>query len=47
MLFGLKPRDPAVLSGACLLLLLAGLVATAVPAVRAANLNPIDALREE
>jgi predicted permease len=47
MLFGLKPRDPAVLSGACLLLLLAGLVATAVPAVRAANLNPMDALREE
>jgi predicted permease len=47
MLFGLKPGDPGVLAGACLLLLSAGLLATAVPAIRAANLNPMAALREE
>jgi ABC-type antimicrobial peptide transport system permease subunit len=47
MLFGLKPGDPGVLVGACLLLLSVGLLATAVPAIRAANLNPMAALREE
>jgi predicted permease len=47
MLFGLKPGDPRVLLGASLLLLIAGLLATTVPAIRAANLNPMAALREE
>jgi ABC-type lipoprotein release transport system permease subunit len=47
MLFGLKPGDPSVLVGASLLLLVAGLLATAIPAMRAANLNPMAALREE
>jgi putative ABC transport system permease protein len=47
MLFGLKPRDPFILLGACLVLLVAGLLATAIPAVRAAHLDPMAALRQE
>jgi predicted permease len=47
MLFGLTPGDPRVLVGASLLLFVAGLLATAIPAMRAANLNPMAALREE
>ena len=47
LLFGLKPRDPLTLAGAALLLAGVTVVASLVPATRAANVNPIDALRTE
>jgi putative ABC transport system permease protein len=47
LLFGLKPHDPLVLTAAVLLLLLVGLLATFLPALRAASINPTAALREE
>jgi putative ABC transport system permease protein len=47
LLFGLKPRDPATLAVATLLLTAVTLVASLVPSMRAANLNPIDSLRTE
>lgn len=46
-LFGVKPWDPRVLLLAALLLGLAALLAAAVPARRAASLNPVEALRAE
>jgi ABC-type antimicrobial peptide transport system permease subunit len=47
LLFGLKPRDPATLVGAALLLAVVTVVASLVPSMRAANVNPIDSLRTE
>jgi predicted permease len=47
LLFGLKPRDPATLAGAALLLAVVTVVASLVPSLRAANVNPIDSLRSE
>jgi putative ABC transport system permease protein len=47
LLFGLKPRDPATLAGAAFLLALVTTVASLIPSIRAANVNPIDSLRTE
>jgi predicted permease len=47
LLFGLKPRDPATLAGAAVLLAVVTVVASIVPSIRAANVNPIDSLRAE
>jgi predicted lysophospholipase L1 biosynthesis ABC-type transport system permease subunit len=47
LLFGLKPRDPATLAGAALLLAVVTVAASLIPSVRAANVNPIDSLRTE
>jgi putative ABC transport system permease protein len=47
LLFGLKPWDPVTLAGAAVLLAVVTLVASLVPSMRAANVNPIDALRAE
>jgi len=47
MLYGLKPYDPAILSGAIALLATVALVASYGPAHRASRLQPMDALREE
>jgi len=47
LLFGLKPRDPATLAGAALVLAVVTLLASLVPSMRAANVNPIDSLRTE
>lgn len=46
-LFGVKPWDPLMLILATLLLALAGLLATVIPARRAAGVDPIVALRNE
>jgi predicted permease len=47
LLFGLKPRDPATLAAAALLLAVVTVVASLMPSLRAANVNPIDSLRSE
>ncbi|KAA6465218.1 hypothetical protein DYQ86_04540 [Acidobacteria bacterium AB60] len=44
---GLKPRVPATLVVAALLLAVDTLVASLMPSMRAANVNPIDSLRAE
>jgi len=46
-LFGVKPWDPIMLTAATLLLALAALLATLIPAHRAAGVEPIVALRNE
>jgi ABC-type antimicrobial peptide transport system permease subunit len=47
MLFGLKPNDPAAYGGAIALLAAAALLASYVPARRAARVEPMQALRED
>jgi predicted permease len=47
LLFGLKSWDPVTLAGAAALLALVTVVASVVPSLRAANVNPIDSLRAE
>jgi predicted permease len=47
LLFGLKPWDPVTLAGAAVLLALVTVAASLIPSMRAANVNPIDALRAE
>jgi ABC-type antimicrobial peptide transport system permease subunit len=46
-LFQTEPTDPRVFAGALLTLTLAGLLASAVPARRAASVDPLVALRRE
>jgi len=46
-LFGVRPWDPLMLSGATLLLGLATLIAAVIPARRAASVDPAQALRSE
>jgi predicted permease len=47
MLFGLKATDPVTLAGASSLLLLTGLLAAFLPALRASRVEPIVALRHD
>jgi predicted permease len=47
MLYGVEARDPMTIGGAALLLAAAALVAGAIPARRAAALQPVEALRED
>jgi predicted permease len=46
-LFGLRPIDPLIFSGACLTLVLIAITAGLVPARRAASVEPMRALRTE
>jgi putative ABC transport system permease protein len=47
LLFGVQPSDPRALAGAAALLVLLSLASCALPAWRAARMNPVDALRQE
>jgi ABC-type antimicrobial peptide transport system permease subunit len=47
LLYGVEPGDPATLLAVALLMLVAALPACALPARRAARLDPLTALREE
>ena len=47
LLFGISPTDPLTFSLAAALLLIAALVASFIPARRAATVNPMSALRNE
>ena len=46
-LYGVTPRDPAVLAGAALILVAVGVLASAIPALRAARVDPVTTLRAE
>jgi putative ABC transport system permease protein len=47
LLFGLKPWDPLTFAAAAAILAVVTVVASLVPSIRAANVNPIDSLRAE
>jgi len=47
LLFGLKPYDPPTLALSALLLAVVAMLASYLPALRAARLEPMSALREE
>jgi ABC-type antimicrobial peptide transport system permease subunit len=46
-LYGLEPNDPTTLGAACVILAASAVIAGFLPARRAANLDPMTALREE
>jgi ABC-type antimicrobial peptide transport system permease subunit len=47
MLFGVSAYDPIMLAGALALLIVVTLFAAVLPALRAASVDPIEALRAE
>jgi putative ABC transport system permease protein len=47
LLFGVTPTDPSTLTAGTLTLVAVALVASYVPARRAARVNPVEALRHE
>lgn len=47
MLYGTVARDPLVLAAACSLMAMIGLLAAWLPALRAARIQPMQALRVE
>lgn len=47
LLYGLQPSDPLTIVLAVALLAAVAIVASGIPALRAARLNPMTALREE
>jgi predicted permease len=47
LLFDVRPSDPRAIAGAIALLVLFSLLASALPAWRAARMNPVEALRQD
>jgi ABC-type lipoprotein release transport system permease subunit len=47
LLFGVQPGDPAIVATACALLLITSIAAAYLPAMRAASVDPMQALRTE
>ena len=47
LLFEVRPTDPLTLAGVCVLLAIIALVASWIPARRAARVDPLTALRDE
>jgi predicted permease len=47
LLYGVGPSDPVAIAGAAMVLLLPVVVATLIPARRAARLNPVEVMRAE
>jgi len=47
LLYGLRPTDPATMIGAAIVLALIAVAASTIPALRAARVEPMSALREE
>jgi ABC-type antimicrobial peptide transport system permease subunit len=47
LLFDTSPRDPAILTGVAALLLMISIAASLLPALRAARVDPMDALRAD
>jgi ABC-type lipoprotein release transport system permease subunit len=47
LLFGISARDPWIFAGAAVVLVLVSLVASDLPARRAARVQPIEALQAE
>ena len=47
LLFQIHPLEPIVLLAGTIAVIVVGLVATAMPALRAARVDPVDALRSE
>ncbi|HEY7387262.1 MAG TPA: ABC transporter permease [Bryobacteraceae bacterium] len=47
LLFGVSPWDPATMAGIVVLLAVASLIASFIPARRAASIDPVEALRAE
>jgi ABC-type antimicrobial peptide transport system permease subunit len=47
LLFGISPADPVALGGSCALVTAVALLASFMPARRAAKINPMEALRHE
>jgi ABC-type antimicrobial peptide transport system permease subunit len=47
MLSGVSPSDPITLSGVTAIVLVVAMIASLLPAIRAARLDPMHALRDE
>jgi predicted permease len=47
LIWGVTPGDPVTFAGVCALLLLAGFLASVLPSLRVARINPAETLREE
>ena len=45
LLYGISPRDPAVMIGAAMILAVIGIAASIIPAMRAARVDPMTTLR--
>jgi ABC-type antimicrobial peptide transport system permease subunit len=47
LLFGVAPHDPVILGAVVVILLVVGALASMIPALRAARVDPLTALRAE